>query len=144
MLIKPCTVIRLILIDTNVFVAYIVAEDVNHDDSIRVMNRIAAGDFGSVFTSDYIFDETLTVTLVRSKSLKKAIQAGNYIRSSIEILKVGEEVFEDAWSMFGKRKNSELSFTDCTNIALMSYKDIRYIATFDNEFKSVSSVKVVR
>jgi len=134
----------LILIDSNIFVAYSVEDDSNHEEAVKVISKIINGDFGLVFTSDYVFDETITVTLIKSKSFEKAIQVGEYIRSSVEILKVCEEIFDDTWGIFKSQKNSKLSFTDCSNIALMKDKGIRYLATFDKEFRKVEAIEVIR
>ena len=136
-------VAELILIDSNVLVGYIVDDDGNHDKAVRVMNRIAAGDFGPPLVSDYIFDEITTVTFVKSKSLPKAIAVGNYIREAARLLKVDSDVFEDSWKVFKEQKNSRFSFTDCTNLTLMKENGIKYIATFDKEFKKSASIKVV-
>jgi uncharacterized protein len=133
----------MILIDSSVFVAYVVEGDTNHERAIEVIRQIAKGDFGAVFTSDYIFDETTTVTLIRSKSLQKAVLVGNYIKSSIQIIKINEDLFEDSWEMFKNQKKSKLSFTDCSNISIMRANGIEHIATFDDELKKFASTDVV-
>lgn len=53
----------------------------------------------------------------------------------MEILKFDEEHFNRAWEIFKNQKRSELSFTDCTNIAIMGDLGIRNIATFDGGFE---------
>lgn len=133
----------MIFIDSNVLVAYEVKEDSNHERAVNLIDRIAKGEFDTLFTSDYIFDETITVTLVKSKSLEKAILVGQYIMNSTEILKVDVESFENAWQSFKNQKNTKLSFTDCTNISLMKDRGIHNLATFDREFKKIESINVV-
>ena len=134
---------NLILIDSSVFVAYAVESDSNHEKAIKVIKQITNGNFGPVFTSDYIFDETTTVTFIRSKSLEKAVLVGNYIKNSVQIIKISEDLFDDSWEIFKNQKKSKFSFTDCSNISLMESKGIRYIATFDSEFENSSSIEVV-
>lgn len=51
------------------------------------------GYYGNVFTSDYIFDESVTVTLVRTKEIKRAIALGEYILNS-EINLLSVDVFK--------------------------------------------------
>lgn len=133
----------MILIDSNIFVAYTVEDDSNHEKSIKVMEQIIKGNFGPAVTSDYIFDETTTVTLIRSKSTEKAVLVGNYIKQAIEILKINEDIFEDSWKMFKSQKSSKFSFTDCSNVSLMKERNIIYIATFDQEFKKVPFIRVL-
>jgi uncharacterized protein len=124
-------------------VAYIVEGDSNHERAVKVVEQIADGDFGPAFTSDYVFDETTTVTLVRSKSIDKAVLVGNYIKNSVKILKISESVFDESWEMFKNQKASKFSFTDCSNVIFMKHNSIKYIATFDLEFKKVTSIKVL-
>jgi predicted nucleic acid-binding protein len=136
----------LILIDSSVFVAYAVESDSNHEQAVKVIKQITDGDFGQVFTSDYVFDETTTVTLIRSKSIEKAIMVGNYIKDSVEIIKINEDLFEDSWEIFKsqKTKSTKLSFTDCSNVSIMKHRNIKNIATFDGEFKEIKSINVIR
>lgn len=133
----------MILIDSSVLVAYTVENDSNHERAIMVIGQVVNGDFGRAVTSDYIFDETITVTLVRSKSVEKAVAAGNYIKQAIEIFKINEDIFDDSWQMFKNQKGSKFSFTDCSNVSLMKNRNITYLATFDQEFKKVSAIKIV-
>jgi uncharacterized protein len=133
----------LILIDSSVLVAYAVESDINHIRAIKTVKRIANGDFGNAIISDYIFDETTTVTFIRAKSLEKAVIVGNYIKNSVEIIKINEDIFDDSWEMFKNQKNSKFSFTDCSNISLMQNKGIRYLSTFDKEFENLKSVEVI-
>lgn len=133
----------MIFIDTNVLVAYAVADDANHTRAVHVFERIIKGEFGRAFTSDYIFDETATVILARS-TISKAIQAGELIRKFTEILLVNKDAFDAAWKLFKEQKSSRLSFTDCTAIVLMEQEGIQNIATFDREFEVVKSINVVR
>ena len=126
---------KLILIDSSVFVAYAVEDDGNHERAVKVIERIANGDFGPAFTSDYIFDETTTVTFIRSKSLQKAVLVGNYIKNSVEMIRVDGDLFNDSWEMFKNQKASKFSFTDCSNISIIRDRGIKHIATFDSEFK---------
>jgi predicted nucleic acid-binding protein len=58
-------------------------------------------------------------------------------------LKIDEDVFEYSWETFKNQKISKFSFTDCSNVSLMRDKGIRYIATFDREFRKINSIKVV-
>ena len=50
------------------------------------MESVYTGKFGDVFASDYVFDETVTVALIRAKSVKRPVEVGNYIKQSISIL----------------------------------------------------------
>lgn len=133
----------MIFLDSSVLVSYEVDGDINHEKAVKLIREIAKGKFGEVFTSDYIFDETITVTFVKAKSLSKAITVGNYIKDSTEVLKVDESVFENAWELFKRQKETKLSFTDCTTLNAMEERNISNIATFDEDFKKIKTVNVI-
>lgn len=129
-----------LFIDSCVFVAYRNKRDVHHKTSAELMEKCVGGYFGELYTSDYVFDETVTVTLVKA-GLKEAIELGGYLlNSEVELLKVDKDAFDAAWEMFC---TLGMGFTDCTNIALMRLYGIDKIMTFDGEFKRVNGIKVI-
>lgn len=133
----------MILIDSSVFVAYGVEQDENHQKAVETINKIIRGDFGAASTTDYVFDETVTVTLIRSKSVQKAALIGKYIKESVNLLKVDDDLFEESWARFKGQQASRFSFTDSSTAAVMASKGIRHLATFDKEFKKIESINVV-
>ena len=86
----------MIVLDTSFLVSVEVETDQNHQKAIKIIDEIIDGKFGNIFISDYIFDETLTVTFSRSRELKKAVIVGTNLRNSVEILKVDEKDLEEA------------------------------------------------
>lgn len=130
-----------IFIDTNVFVAYYNQRDEHHKKAKRILKEIDSEEHGRVFTSDYIFDEAVTVVLVRTGKPRKAIKFGKHLlESNIRILKVNSYIFKKAWELFKERK---MSFTDCTNLAFLQIFGIKKIATFDRAFEEESEMEVV-
>jgi predicted nucleic acid-binding protein len=125
-----------VFIDTGIFVALRNADDDFHDRSKELMKKALKGEFGRVFTSDYIIDEALTTALVRTKKHALALDLGNYIMESPRItkLRVSEDTFEKAWQKFKQCKDRPLSFTDCTSLALIEKSGIRQIMSFDSGF----------
>lgn len=64
---------------------------------------------------------------------------GKYLLSSeIELLRVDERAFERTWEIFCTTKT--MSFTDCSNVALMELLKIERIATFDKEFSERAEI----
>lgn len=133
----------MIFIDSNVLIALAVKKDSNHPKALKLLEKLVAGEFGAIFTSDYVFDETTTMVFVRSKSISEAALAGEYILGSTNLIKVEDETFKDAWEQFKNQKSAKLSFTDCTNISIMKNRGIRNIATFDGGFSKIDSINVV-
>ena len=133
----------MIFIDSSLIVADKIENDQHHKEAAKTMNDIATGKYGNPLISDYIFDEILTVIFSRSKKLPIAIETGQEIRNSVEIRRITESDFEDAWQIFKNQKNTKLSFTDCTTLALMLKEGIRNIATFDQDFSKIKEINVV-
>ncbi len=108
------------------------------------MEEIVAGKHGQAITSEYVFDETVTVILVRSKSLYLAVKTGDLIKESMPVLDVGNSIFEASWNRFRNQKDTKFSFTDCTILEVVESNHIDKLATFDKEFENSSIFKVVR
>ena len=125
-----------IFIDTSIFVALRNKDDSNHNQAKKVMKQILLGEFGESFTSDYVFDEAVTVALVRTKNIELAKDMGDYILSSkrIKMIFVDGIIFRDAWVLFRRFSEKKMSFTDCTNIAISRNFNIEYISSFDTHF----------
>jgi len=130
-----------VFIDTGVFVAYINKRDSNHDRAVHLLEDIMRGKYGKAYTSDYIFDEAVTFSLLKTKDVRKALDVGRLILGDEElprftdILFVDRNIFNKAWEIF--LKHGRLSFTDCTSVALMDEYEIKYIASFDSGFDGV-------
>lgn len=130
-----------IFLDSSLFCAYKNKEDVHHGKSAKIMESIHNQEHGEPVTTDYIFDETVTV-LLRKTNKSAAIDVGDLIlNSEILMVCVDKIVFEAAWNLF--QTTEGLSFTDCTNIAFMQLFGIEKIATFDKSFSKVDGIVVI-
>lgn len=133
----------MIFLDSSFLVSVEVETDQNHEKAIKIRDGIIKGEFGKPIISDYIFDETLTVTFGRTKDLAKSILVGESLKISTEMIKVDDEIFDEGWEIFKGQKDTKFSFTDCTIVSLMRKEDIANIATFDEDFKKVKGINVV-
>ena len=133
----------MIILDTGVLFGFEAESDKKHEDAVRIVNDAVNGVYGLAAITDYIFDETVTLTLARTKDLSKAIITGEHLKN-LEILKVDQVIFDDAWNMFKSQKaRKRLSFTDCTTMAAMKANGIDKVATFDSGFNYVKGIKVI-
>jgi hypothetical protein len=108
------------------------------------MESLLGGEIGSSFTSDYVFDEAVTVALMRTGRHDVAVDLGNLILGVdrprfVTVLPVGEGIFDDSWSIFMRYSERGLSFTDCSSIALVRKLDIESIISFDKGFDGILS-----
>jgi uncharacterized protein len=132
----------MIFLDSSFLVAFEVAGDANHTKAAELMREVVDEAYGPPVISDYVFDETVTVTFVRAKSLQKARLVGDSLLKAFRVLNVDDAIFHGAWTRFGSQSGTKYSFTDCTTVELMQRHKIREIATFDREFKDASEFRV--
>lgn len=93
--------------------------------------------------SDYIFDEILTVLLVRGGKFL-SIDAGCKIMEDarINLLQIDTEIFDKAWLVYQSFSDKQWSFTDCTSYVLMKNLSIHTGASFDNHFDQFGFITV--
>jgi len=106
------------------------------------VDRLRKGEFGQAYTSDYVFDETVTTTLVRTGRHQTAAKAGKIVLGSKEesipalarLIRVDERAFHEAWKMFQSGRFYDLSFTDHTILAQMDDLKVDLVLSFDHGF----------
>ena len=125
-----------VFIDTGVFVALRNADDELHIRSKQLIKKALKGEFGRVYTSDYVIDEAVTTALVRTRRHDLAVDIGKYIIESPRITKLwtAKDTFDVSWQKFKAFKDKPLSFTDCASLALMEKNHIKQIMSFDSGF----------
>ena len=123
-------------IDTGVFVALRNADDEYHERSKGLMRRALKGEFGRIYTSDYVIDEAVTTALVRTRRHDLAVDVGKYIMESPRITKlwITREAFDAAWETFKTLKDHPISFTDCASLVLIKKNNIKQIMSFNSSF----------
>jgi predicted nucleic acid-binding protein len=136
-----------VFIDTGIFVAYFNKKDENHERALVIMKEVVEVKYGLVFTSDYVFDETVTTILSRTKEVSYAIKAGVFILGEIKgipkfinLIRINNKLFDMTWESFKKEKfKKRLSFTDHSSIITIKHYNIDYIASFDSDFDGIVS-----
>jgi len=131
-----------VFVDTGVFVAFHNTKDVNHSRASELMRKIVTGRLGSAYTSDYVFDEAVTVALVRTRRPEIALTVGRMILGEftnpfLVVLRVNGEAFKEAWKLFSQYAEKGLSFTDCTSVVLMRMRDVESLVSFDTDFDGI-------
>ena len=129
-------------IDTNMFVSVANKKDQDHKRAVRLFDRIRKGEFGQPYTSDYVFDEALTVTLMRTRRLESAVNVGKLILGSkreaipalARLIRVDERIFSESWRVFQSGKLKGLSFTDHTILSQIKEYQLEYVISLDRDF----------
>ncbi len=132
----------MILLDTSFIIAFYSEVDKNHKKARELMKRIVVKEFGDLFISDYIIDEVAT-GLLKKTGITETVRICGELLESAYLLTIDEALFYNSLDLFKKQKNTLLSFTDCSNVAVMDYRGIKNLAAFDDDFKSVKSINLI-
>ena len=96
------------------------------------------GRLGKLYTSEYVYDEAVTLTRSRTGHFEDAKQIGDRILGRGEhpetatLLAVSSSHFERSIETFERYSDHSLSFTNATTIALIDHHDIDAVLSFDD------------
>ena len=130
-----------IILDSSFILAFDNLDDFHNKKAKELWKRIEGMEFGQYFISDYIFDEIIAVSM-RKISKERAFVLGQQILKSVPIINIDKNIFNEAWNFF-KESKLNLSFTDCTNLALLKLIGSKNIVTFDKAFKEIKEIDVI-
>lgn len=125
-----------LIFDSNVFVALFSPEDTLHKQASNFVGLIATH---TVVISNLIFAEIVTVL---SQKYGRAIaqEIGQYILDTplITIMYFDTKSHQAAWDIFQSVEHKNISFVDCSTVALMQAEGITTLLTFDvTDFKKL-------
>lgn len=130
------TVSRSIFIDSDAFVAFVKKDDSLHGKVKKIFQNIESQPV-VFYTSNYVFAECVTVISQRiSKEI--AVQFIDSFTSNESIfttIRVTEEVEKRAIDLFKKQTSKNVSFVDCTNMAIMEMEHLDSIFSFDTVYR---------
>jgi len=120
--------------DTSFFFALVAKQDPAHQPAVAAYEKLLRVR-GRVVTSDYIIDETLTLTKARinaerSLALLDRIEASE----AIDLEEITPARFASAKTYFRKHSDHGYSFTDCTSFIIMRELHLRAALTTDRHF----------
>ena len=133
----------MIIVDTNVFVAYLNEKDKNHQRAKTIVRKILSGNFKKSYTISEVFTETATFLFKQTRRIDYITKAWNLIYTEetaiVEPIIISKEDIEYAWAVFQKYTTQKrpLSFVDCLLIAVSQSYEIDSIASFDSEFDGI-------
>lgn len=126
----------MIFVDTSAWYAYEVPDDVNHFKAREFAERLKRGEFGSIITSDYVLDESITLLRMRKGLHVSSAFIQKVLKSeSVTIVWVDKAIFNKALEMFLRSEKKAWSFTDCTSFTIMRELKIADSFSFDENFK---------
>ena len=134
-----------VFIDTGIFVGAFFEKDQYHKEAKDLFERAyARGEFGMVFTSDYVLDEFVSRMIshgrlkdrgIEKDFLEKIRKGEDAIQNSkVEMLQVSDEVLTNAKIYFREHYYLGLTLTDWTTALLMKDNQIEHLLSFDSSF----------
>ncbi|MHB8481483.1 MAG: type II toxin-antitoxin system VapC family toxin [Nitrospiria bacterium] len=135
---------ELIYLDTSFLFAFYNRTDRYHRKAHQFFQEIISQQQVGWAYTDYIFDELLTLILIRNKDKTKAIFTGKSLLNSqtIQLFYLKPETINRSWNLFAKYRDKQWSFTDCTSIVFMKENNISRITTFDSHFKEAGLIPI--
>ncbi|MEZ3163809.1 PIN domain-containing protein [Halorubrum sp. RMP-47] len=132
-----------VFVDTGVFYAHHDTDASRHAVGTDALNAVLSStEYGHVMTSDYVYDETVTLTQMRTGDIDAGRKVGQRIRgegypSAIELLHSSPPLFDRAVSVHETYADHEISFTDAMTVAMVKYHEIDGILSFDDDFDGI-------
>ena len=129
-----------VFVDTGVFFAHHDTDADRHDQAVDAFDELLDGTYGQPYTNDYVFDETVTLTRVRTGSFEAADTVAGRILGEepfpqvFEMIHVGPDDIRASLETFRRYDDHDLSFTDATIVALCESRGIDAVLSFDTDF----------
>lgn len=124
-----------VFVDTGGWAALFGDNDENHETAASIFEGLKKSKI-PLYTSDYIIDETVTLTMTRGNHAQ-SVQVGKALFESaiVKIVHVAPDYLKGSWELYQKYKDKRLSFTDVTTLTITKALNIKKIFSFDRELQ---------
>ena len=122
------------ILDTCFLIALRNKDDENHQKAQELMKNVLKGTYGTIIVTDYVYDEIMTLAMIRTnkKALIKDIEDYIFKSKKIKFIYMNEKQFLTTKDVFKKYFDHKLSFTDSSLLALQNTLTApSFIATFE-------------
>lgn len=121
-----------VFVDTSAWFALANRADAGH----AAVARYLAGYRGRLVSSNFVFDEVVTLCRTRLDHAAAATLGGHLLtQRNVDIVRVSAEDEQVAWRLFLDRPDKDYSFTDCTSFVLMRRLGLRRVVATDADFQ---------
>ncbi|HZD53102.1 MAG TPA: PIN domain-containing protein [Woeseiaceae bacterium] len=128
-----------LFVDTSAWFAYANRKDLDH----AAVRDVFRGFDGRITTSNFIFDETLSLCRYRlGHAAAGKIGSALLDSEAVDLIRITPEDEQAAWALFCQRPDQRYSFTDCTSCALMRRLGIGTVLALDDDFR-IEGLQVV-
>lgn len=129
-----------VFVDTNIFVAVRNKNDLTHNKAVELFNLLK-DQKAKFYTSSDIISESLTV-LSMKMGKKIALEFLEEIGNNAKEIFIDEVIHRETRNYFKKVKSKNISFVDCSSVVAMKRNKIKYIFSFDEDFRKMG-IKLV-
>lgn len=128
-----------VVIDSLVWIGAFSERDQYREISKSIFDYNSKGNIKKIYLTDYVLLETINFLLRKEEFNTASFVLNLFLQSErIEIVYVDELMLQDIKNLFEKYR--DLSLTDCSIIALMKEKGIKYLFSFDSGFDKVKGI----
>ncbi|MFH5799304.1 type II toxin-antitoxin system VapC family toxin [Haladaptatus sp. CMAA 1911] len=127
-----------VFVDTGVLFAHHDTDAERHEQAVAAFDELLDGAYGQPYTSDYVLDETVTLTRVRTDSFEAADTVASRILGEdpfpnvLELIHVEPDEVRASLETFRRYNDQNLGFTDATSICLCESRGIDAVLSFDD------------
>jgi predicted nucleic acid-binding protein len=119
-------------VDTSAWFAYANRQDPDHQRIRTVLQTFQ----GRLITSNFIFDETVTLCLYRL-GYRVAATVGEVLRDPtvVAMIRITPDDEQNSWVLWLARPDKTYSFTDCTSFVVMQRLGLQSAIAVDTDFQ---------
>ncbi len=126
----------ILFVDTSAVVALLSAADEHHADAVAVWMEIVA-EGPRLVTTDLVLAEVVVVVRARA-GFDLSVRAGERLLADpFEIVWVDRALLDDAWRLYRRYRDHDLSLCDCVSFAVMRRRKIDTAFAYDRDFEAV-------
>ena len=124
-----------LFVDSDAFIALARVDDSSHDKALKILDMLKQDQY-TFITSNYVFSEVVTVLSLRlgRETAVTFIEHMKSTTSGYSMQWINEQIEQKAIEIFIKQASKNVSFVDCTNMAIMKMNDITTIFSFDTVY----------
>ena len=136
--------IESVFVDSFAWIAAINKSDNYHEISIRILEELL-NNHAKLITTNYVVVETINA-LSKVELRKTVIGFIDKLEKSpsVQIIKITDEIYNNAWTLYQQRMDKDWGITDCTSFEIMKMFNIKTAFTSDKHFEQAGYILVVK
>ena len=128
-------------VDTSAIVALLSAADAHHADAVTLWQQLSR-DGSRLVTTDLVMAEAVVVSRARA-GFDVSVRAGERLMNApFEMVWTDRELMTEAWRLYRRFRDQDLSLCDCVSFATMHRHRIRVAFAYDDDFEAVGFTRL--